>query len=59
MKNWAKYILIGFLMLASFVVTGCVSMKVNIAEDYTDPLLESTIEGKGKNMHGKTQAFQQ
>ncbi len=46
---WKKYKLLGIALLASFVMTGCISMKVNLMEDYTDPLKEFTLEGNGQN----------
>ena len=49
MKTWKKFRLLGIAMVASFFVTSCVSMNVKLMEDFTDPLMETTIEGTGEN----------
>ena len=42
----ANYRLVIVAVMAGLVMTGCVSMKLNV-EDYTEPLKEYTLEGKG------------
>ncbi|MBU2513409.1 signal peptide peptidase SppA [bacterium] len=48
MKILRKLKLFGIIFISSLVATGCISMKVNLT-DYTDPLKEVTLEGKGNN----------
>ncbi len=45
--NWKRFRLLGMAVLAGFFVTGCVSMNVKLVEDFTDPLMETTLEGEG------------
>ena len=46
MKMWTKHKLLGMAILTSLVMTGCLSMKLNVP-DYSDPLKEVTLEGEG------------
>ncbi len=44
-----KFITLSAAILASLVITGCGSMKLNLTEDYSEPLKEFTLEGEGKD----------
>lgn len=46
MMTWTRIRLLSLAILAGFVMTGCVSMKLKMP-DYTDPLQEFTLEGDG------------
>jgi len=44
-----KYKFLSVAALVSLVMTGCGTMKLNIIEDYTEPLKEFTLEGQGSD----------
>ena len=47
--NYVKRLSITVLTIASFFTSGCGTMKINLIADYSEPLREFTVEGKGGN----------
>lgn len=47
MERFIKVKLVGFVVFAAFLLTGCISMNVKLPADYSEPLKEFTLEGTG------------